>query len=84
VAALPAAFAAEIERAADHSVETRAMVGGELARLLGRRLPDELLAQAWSYVDFTKDPLVDALDAIADDAYSLGLAPKSSHATLMG
>ena len=59
-------------------------MGDELARLIGKRLPDALLAEAWGYVDFTVDPLVDALDTIADDACSLGLAPRSSHVTLTG
>jgi hypothetical protein len=46
-------------------------------------LPDALLAEAWGYVDFTRDPLLGALDVIADDATTLGLAPRSSHATLL-
>ena len=46
--------------------------------------PDELLAEAWPFVDFTRNPLVAALDVIADDATALGLAPRSSHATLLG
>jgi NitT/TauT family transport system substrate-binding protein len=78
------ATAAEVERARREPEETRRIVGDELVRLLGKRLPDSILAEAWRYVDFTPDPLVDALDTIADDATTLGLAPRSSHRTLMG
>jgi NitT/TauT family transport system substrate-binding protein len=74
----------EVDRAKRLPEESRAVVGDELARLLGKRLPDALLADAWRFVDFTRDPLLDALDVIADDATTLGLAPRSSHKTLMG
>lgn len=84
LARLADAFAVETARAARSPDETRRLVGDELARLVGKRLPDALLAEAWRFVDFTDDPLVAALDTIADDAYALGLAPRSSHATLMG
>jgi NitT/TauT family transport system substrate-binding protein len=82
LAKLAAAVADEVERALRQPEETRRVVGDELARLLGKRLPDALLAEAWEYVDFTRDPLVGPLDTIADDAFTLGLAPRSSHATL--
>jgi NitT/TauT family transport system substrate-binding protein len=81
---LAAAIAEEVDRAIQRPDETRRAVGDELARLLGKRLPDAVLAEAWHYVDFTRDPLVGALDTIADDAFALGLAPPSSHATLLG
>jgi NitT/TauT family transport system substrate-binding protein len=84
VARLAEAAAAEVDRARREPEETRRIVGDELARLLGKRLPDSILSEAWRYVDFTPDPLVDALDTIADDAATLGLAPRSSHRTLMG
>lgn len=84
VGKLAAAVADEVERAKTHPEETRRVVGDELARLLGKRLPDALLAEAWGYVDFTSDPLVGPLDTIAEDAFTLGLAPRSSHATLHG
>jgi NitT/TauT family transport system substrate-binding protein len=81
---LAEAMGEEVDRARREPGETRGVVGDELARLLGKRLPDALLADSWRYVDFTSDPLLDALDVIADDATMLGLAPRSSHATLMG
>jgi NitT/TauT family transport system substrate-binding protein len=84
VAKLAVALADEVERARRGPEETRRVVGDELAHLLGKRLPDALLAEAWGYVDFTPDPLVGPLDTIAEDAFTLGLAPRSSHATLTG
>jgi len=84
MAKLADAIGEEIDRALRQPDETRAAVGDELGRLLGKRLPEALLAEAWGYVDFTRDPLLHALDVIADDATTLGLAPPSSHETLMG
>jgi NitT/TauT family transport system substrate-binding protein len=63
--ALAEAVAVEVGRARRLPDETRIVVGNELTRLLGKRLPDALLAAAWRYVDFTDDPLLDALDVIA-------------------
>ncbi|HEX8793696.1 MAG TPA: ABC transporter substrate-binding protein [Polyangiaceae bacterium] len=74
----------EVDRALAEPDETRRVVGDELARLIGKRLPDSLLAEAARYVDFTSDPLLPAFDTIADDAFALGLAPQSTHATLLG
>jgi NitT/TauT family transport system substrate-binding protein len=84
VSKLAGAIAAEIARARSLPAETRALANDEIARSIGKRLPDALLEQAWGYVDFTEDPLLGALDTIAEDAYSLGLAPRSSHATMTG
>ncbi len=51
---LSAVTADEIGRAAQAPEATRTVVGDELARLLGKRLPDDLLAEAWGRVDFTQ------------------------------
>lgn len=82
--ALAKAMTNEVGRTQDEPGETRAVVGDELARLLGKRIPDDLLAEAWTRVDFTSDPMATALDAIAEDAFTLGLAPRSSSKTLLG
>jgi NitT/TauT family transport system substrate-binding protein len=74
----------EVNRANAEPGATRTAVSDELARLVGKRLPDGLLAEAARYVDFTSDPLLPALDTIAADAFALGLAPQSNHATLTG
>jgi NitT/TauT family transport system substrate-binding protein len=81
---LTAAAQTEVDRALTEPDATRAVVGDELARLIGKRLPDSLLAEAAHYVDFTSDPLLPAFDTIADDAFALGLAPQSNHSTLLG
>ena len=71
-------------------------IGEMIADLLGRAttsqspVRDDLIRSAViysprrGYVDFTRDPLLRALDVIADDATTLGLAPPSSHETLTG
>lgn len=74
----------EVERASRAPDETLDVVGDEIARLVGKRLPRDLLQQAWRYVDFTRDPLPEALDAIASDAARLGLAPRASCQSLFG
>jgi NitT/TauT family transport system substrate-binding protein len=82
VSAFVDAMAAEVERALSSPVESRALARDELARLLGKALPAPLVAEAWRFIDFTRDPLPAALDTIADDAWTLGLAPRSSCKTL--
>ena len=81
---LSTVVADEVGRAVQAPEATRAVVGDELARLLGKRLKDDLLAEAWGRVDFTSDPMTPALDTIAEDAFTLGLAPRSSSKTLLG
>ncbi len=78
------ALAYEVTRAVQSPEETRAIVNDELARTLGKRLPDKLLEAAWPFVDFTSDPLPDALETIATDAAELGLAPPTTCRTLFG
>jgi NitT/TauT family transport system substrate-binding protein len=78
------ALAEEVQRALKAPAETRAIVNDELARSLGKRLPEKLLEEAWPFVDFTSDPLPDALETIATDAADLGLAPRTTCKTLFG
>ena len=75
-------MAAEVDRALSSPAETRSLARDELARLLGKALPAPLVAEAWRFIDFTRDPLPAALDTIADDAWTLGLAPRASCKTL--
>jgi NitT/TauT family transport system substrate-binding protein len=79
---LIAAMGDEVDRAVHAPAETRNTVRAELARLLGKALPAPLIEEAWRFIDFTRDPLADALDAIAEDAWALGLAPRASCRTL--
>jgi NitT/TauT family transport system substrate-binding protein len=78
------ALAEEVVRAKEHPAETRTVVLDELARALGKRLPERLLEAAWPYVDFTSDPLPDALETIAADAAELDLAPRTTCKGLFG
>ncbi len=77
-APIVAAMAAEVDRAVAAPDQTRGAACDEIARLLGKKLPAALVQEAWRFIDFTKDPLADALETIADDATMLGLAPRVS------
>jgi NitT/TauT family transport system substrate-binding protein len=79
---LVAAMADEVARALDAPAETCAIARDELARLLGKKLPAPLVEEAWRFIDFTRDPLADAISTIAEDAWALGLAPRMSCQTL--
>jgi NitT/TauT family transport system substrate-binding protein len=81
---LARALDAEVQHAIQSPAETCSLVNDELSRSLGKRLPRELLEGAWPYVDFTSDPLPDALETIASDAAELGLAPRTTCKTLFG
>jgi NitT/TauT family transport system substrate-binding protein len=78
------AFAAEVAHAAQTPEETRELARLELGRILGKALPKPLIAEASKWVDFTTDPLPAALETLAQDAFALGLAPKTTCATLFG
>jgi NitT/TauT family transport system substrate-binding protein len=78
------AIAAEVEHARAFPEETREQVRVELGRLLGKALPRPLVDEAAHWVDFTTDPLPDAIETLAHDAAVLGLAPQTSVKTLFG
>lgn len=68
----------EIGRALRLPEETCEAARDELGRLLGKALPRALVSEAWKWVDFTRDPLPDAMETLAADAAGLGLAPRST------
>ena len=70
------AFADEVARAAQFPEETRELARAELGRILGKALPRPLIAEAYRWVDFTRDPLPDALETIAHDAWSRLVSPR--------
>jgi NitT/TauT family transport system substrate-binding protein len=78
------AIADEVARAARLHDETCEEARVELGRLLGKALPRALIEEAVRWVDFTCDPLPDALETLAHDAFTLGLAPETSCKTLFG
>jgi NitT/TauT family transport system substrate-binding protein len=84
VARIAEAFRAEVDRARAQPAETRESVRLELGHLLGKPLPKPLIDEAAKWVDFTSDPLPDALETFARDAYDLGLAPQTTTRTLFG
>jgi NitT/TauT family transport system substrate-binding protein len=83
-ARVAAAFDAEVDRANERLAETCEVARVELGRLLGKSLPRPLIEEASHWVDFTRDPLPDALETLARDATALGLAPPTTCATLFG
>jgi NitT/TauT family transport system substrate-binding protein len=83
-AKLVAAMADEVNRALGSPAETRSLARDELGRLLGKKLPAPLVEEAWRFIDFTDDPLADDISTIASDAFALGLAPRTSCASLFG
>lgn len=75
---LTVAIGDEIDRAVGGATETCEEARIELGRLVGKTLPSSLMSEAWRWVDFTSDPLRDALETLAADAAALGLAPAST------
>lgn len=75
---LEVAIGDEVDRALRLPDQTCEAARGELGRLLGKSLPKALLSEAWKWVDFTRDPLANALETMAADAADLGLAPQST------
>jgi NitT/TauT family transport system substrate-binding protein len=81
-ARLSAVMADEVDRALRAPDETCEVARAELSRLLGKTMPALLFHDAWRYIDFTSDPLAGALQTLAEDAASLGLAPRCTCSTL--
>lgn len=52
-----------------HPAEARAIVNGEIGRLTGRKLSDQVLASAWNHMRPTWDPIESSLKVCADAAY---------------
>jgi|HubBroStandDraft_2_1064218.scaffolds.fasta_scaffold04884_5 NitT/TauT family transport system substrate-binding protein len=79
------AIGVEIDRARhEPAAATSDAAGDALGAILGKPLPRSLIEEAWRWVDFTRDPLPDALETIAHDAWALGLAPQTTCRTLFG
>jgi NitT/TauT family transport system substrate-binding protein len=83
-ARIATAIGDEISRAVRERDETSEATRVALGRLLGKPLPPALCKEAWNWVDFTRDPLPEALETIAHDTWALGLAPKTTCRTLFG
>jgi NitT/TauT family transport system substrate-binding protein len=83
-ARVAAAIGDEIDRAVRLPDETREAARIELGRLLGKTLPQKLIDEAARWVDYTRDPLPDAVETLAADAFALGLAPRTSCKSLFG
>lgn len=58
------------------------VIFGEIKRLTTKGLPKAVIEEAWRRVDFTDDPLRDAIASMARDAASLGYVPSDDTAGL--
>jgi NitT/TauT family transport system substrate-binding protein len=81
-ARLVAAIGDEIDRALRSPDDAREEARMALGRLIGKPLPAALTREAWRWIDFTRDPLPADLDILAEDAFVLGLTPRTNCATL--
>jgi NitT/TauT family transport system substrate-binding protein len=77
-----AALRAEIAAIATDPGAARATTHAEIGRLTGKGVPRKVLDAAWSYVDFTENPLAGAVERFAEDAALLGLVPPVTCAKL--
>lgn len=55
-----------------HPAEAQEIINTQLESLTGKRLPVRVLADAWSRLEITAEPLTDQLLAAADHAFALG------------
>ena len=56
----------------DNPNQAKAIVNGEIEKLTGKKLSDDVLAQAWSRLRVTWDPISSSLVKSADSAYAAG------------
>ncbi len=72
VRALVEAHVETVSWARSHDAEARKLVDDELEKLTHKRLPPEVMADAWAHVELTWDPLEAAIVKQANDARALG------------
>lgn len=73
----------ETRRMRANDSTARDEVASALAKMLGKRLPDELLHDAWSRFEVTNDPLLDVVATVASDMRKMGYLPEGSLEGLM-
>ncbi|WP_025227017.1 ABC transporter substrate-binding protein [Fimbriimonas ginsengisoli] len=66
-----------------HPAEAQSTVNGELKRLTGKLLGNLVLKEAWGKLDFTTDPNLTSIQALASAAYQAGYL-KAAPGTLPG
>ncbi|HEY8375928.1 MAG TPA: ABC transporter substrate-binding protein [Nannocystis sp.] len=57
---------------AEHGEEAQAAVNAAIKKITGKALPAEVIARAWANLEFTTDPIPEALIRAAQDAERLG------------
>jgi NitT/TauT family transport system substrate-binding protein len=83
VARFLAAHVDEVAWLNAHPAEGRVLAGRAIREILGRPIPDRVLAAAWTHVEFTTDPLRDSLIRQAHAAQALGFLPHGDLAGLV-
>jgi NitT/TauT family transport system substrate-binding protein len=78
VRALAQANAEAVDWIAAHPDEARALVADALKQRGQKPLPPDQMAEAWSRLDVTADPMERAIDRLAADAERLGYLPRPS------
>lgn len=76
------ALRAEVDHALAERLSTEEDAYREIQRLVTSAGPRPLFHEAWEMVDFTADPLPAGVEALAEDAHELGLAPRVACAPL--
>jgi len=79
---LVAAIGAEVDRARARPADVEEESYAELKRLVRNPGKRAIFGKALGYLEFTRDPLRDAVQRFADDAHALGLVPPLSCASL--
>ncbi len=56
--------------------EAQRLVNAGIEKITGKKLPEAVIAGAWSNLEFTNDPIASSLKLSADHANAVGLLPK--------
>jgi NitT/TauT family transport system substrate-binding protein len=71
------AHVATIQYITSNSASAQSIVNSEIKRITGKALPNTVIAQSFTNLDITYDPLVSTLMSSADRAYALGFLGSS-------
>ena len=64
------------EYLAENSTEAQTVVNDGIAKITGKKLADNVIAEAFENLKFTDDPIASSLQESADDAVAVGLLQK--------
>ena len=78
------AHSAEVARLREDRPRGMREANEALRAIVGRGVPEGVLAQAWGRMEFTTDPLEETIGAMARVGMELGMVPRGSIAGLVG